>query len=427
MANKFIVKFLSASSYAAFLIMLLTFCSKPTTKIQTVKEKPKPNPFGLSISDLIEVRDTIKAEETLSDILLPHKVSQQKINEIEKAAVKVFPLNKFRTDNELFIYAKWDSVETVKYLVYVEDQVNYVVFDLRDTISVYKKQKPFITKQFNISATIKDNLIQTLIEKGVDKNVGYAMADIYESQIDFGMLQENDSFNVIFEEIYVDNKPAAIGKVLASKFNFRGKDYYAFRFDKEKGGTYYDEFGKGLQGMFLTAPIKFRYRITSRYSANRYHPILHTNKAHLGTDYAAATGTPIMTVATGTVLEASYTSGNGNYVKVKHNGTYTTQYLHMSHFAKGIHRGTHVSQGQTIGYVGSTGLATGPHVCFRFWKNGKQVNPLKEKNQSSEPVSKKNKAAFEIVKNEYMQKLTTDVSGVAAKTKQNPVVGLITN
>ena len=389
------------------IILSFTSCEK---KVESTKvEVPEPNQFGLAVNDLIEVCDTIQSNETLSDILLPHSVSQQTINEIEKKALNVFPLRKLKTDKELFVYAKWDTVETVNYFVYKEDAVNFVVFDLRDTINVYKKQRPFVVKQVEVSGIIKSGLILDLKEKNISKEVGFAMADIYESQIDFGMLRENDSYSVLFEEIYVDDKPAAVGKILASKFNFRKKDFYAFRFDKEKEGIYFDEHGKGLLGMFLTAPIKFRYRITSKYSSNRYHPILQRNKAHLGTDYAAANGTPIMTVANGVVLEAGYTGGNGYYVKVKHNGTYTTQYLHMSRFAKGIRRGVHVIQGQTIGYVGSTGLATGPHVCFRFWKNGMQVNPLKEKNQSSAPVSKKNKEEFELVKKEWMQKLQ-DVS-----------------
>lgn len=397
--------FLTGVSITVLIITLTNCTKKPQVKFQEVK--PKPNQFGLAVNDLIEIRDTIEAHQTLSDILIPHGVSQQKINEIEKKALSIFPLRSFRTNNELYIYAKWDSVETVKYLVYKKDPVNYVVFDLRDAINIYKKQKPFTVRQVTVSGTIKENLTQTLLEKGIKEEVGYTVADIYESQIDFALLQKNDSFTIIFEEINVDNQPVRIGKILAAKINYRKKDYFAFRFDKEKGGRYYDEHGNGLQGMFLTAPIKFRYRITSRYSSNRYHPILHRNKAHLGTDYAAANGTPIMTVATGVVLEASYTSSNGNYVKVKHNGTYTTQYLHMSRFAKGIRRGVHVTQGQIIGYVGMTGLATGPHVCFRFWENGKQVNPLKEKNQSSDPVSKKNKTEFDEVKMVWLEKIAS--------------------
>jgi murein DD-endopeptidase MepM/ murein hydrolase activator NlpD len=385
-------------------MFLFTSCQKsePVKK----DEIKKPNQFGLAVGDLIEVCDTLQSSQTLSDILLPHSVAQQKINEIEKEALKIFPLRQLKTGRELFIYAQWDTVETVKYFVYKEDPVNFVVFDLRDTIKVVKMQRPFTLKQIEVNGTISQGLILDLKAKNISDEVGFAVADIYESQIDFGMLQENDTYSILFEEIYIDDKPVEVGKILAAKFNFRKKDFFAFRFDKEKAGMYFDENGKGLQGMFLTAPIKFRYRITSKYSSNRYHPILHRNKAHLGTDYAAAAGTPIQTVASGIVSEAGYSGGNGNYVKVKHNVTYTTQYLHMSRIGKGIRRGTHVTQGQTIGYVGSTGLATGPHVCFRFWKNGKQVNPLKERYQSSGPVSRTNRSEFESVKKIWMEKLT---------------------
>jgi murein DD-endopeptidase MepM/ murein hydrolase activator NlpD len=416
--NKNLRKLFLTGMSISVLIFTITGCAKKQQS-NVYQEKTKPNQFGLAVIDLIEVRDTIESNQTLSDILIPHGVTQQKINEIEKKSLNVFPLRSFRTNDELYIYAKWDSVETVKYIVYKKDPVNYVVFDLRDGINIYKKQKPFTIRQMTVSGTVKESLTQTLIDKGVKEEVGYTVADIYESQIDFGMLQENDSFAVLYEEINVDDEPVQIGKILASKFNYRKKDYFAFRFDKEKEGRYFDERGYGLQGMFLTAPIKFRYRITSRYSSNRYHPILHRNKAHLGTDYAAAAGTPIMTVATGVVLEAGYTGGNGNYVKVKHNGTYTTQYLHMSRFAKGIRRGVHLSQGQTIGYVGSTGLATGPHVCFRFWKNGKQVNPSKEKNQSSGPVSKKYKSEFDEEKKVWLEKITSSNDQLMNVNSQN--------
>ena len=388
-----------------FFVITILFISCKNEVQPKIAQKPKANPFNLSINDLIEVRDTIKSDETLSDILTPHGLSSGMIHQIEEKSLTVFPVSKFRSDRELYIYAKWDTVETVKYIVYVQDNINYVVIDLNDSVNVYKKQKTFTTNTVTVSGTIKDNLIQSLIDKNVDPEVGYAMADIYESRIDFEQLQTDDSFTVIYDEYLVEGKPVQIGKLYAMKFNFRKKDYYAFRFDDEKIGSYYDEKGNGMQGMFLTAPIKFRYRISSRYSKNRYHPVLHRTKAHLGTDYAAAYGTPIQTVASGVVLEASRTGGNGNYVKIKHNGTYTTQYLHMSKFAKGIKRGMHVTQGQIIGFVGSTGLATGPHVCFRFWKNGKQVDPLREKNQSSEPGSKKFHDAFEKNKKLWLGKL----------------------
>ncbi len=230
------------------------------------------------------------------------------------------------------------------------------------------------------------------------------MEDIYSCQIDFFSIQPNDSFKVVYQEISVDGVPASSGKILSADFIHRQENFYAFYFNDEKDNGYYDDKGNSLKRMFLKAPLKF-FSISSRFSMNRFHPILHVNKAHLGTDYAAPAGTPIMTVGTGVVLEASFSSGNGNYVKVKHNATYTTQYLHMSHFAKGIHKGSSVVQGQVIGYVGSTGLATGPHVCFRLWKNGAQVNPLKQTYQSVNPISKEKRQTFELVKKERTDKL----------------------
>lgn len=399
------------------LLLILTSCK--SEKQKTKNEELKPNQFGLSVTNLIEVRDTIDTDQTLSDILIPHGMTQQKINQIEKAARDIFPLRSFRADNELYIYAKWDSVETVKYFVYVQDPVNYVVFDIADTVNIYKKQKPVTIRERTVSGVISNSLYQTLQEKKIESQVAARLEDIYAWQIDFFRIQPTDSFKVIYEQILVDGESVDVGKIRAANFFSNNENHFAFYFDKEKGESYFDEKGNSLKRLFLKAPLKYS-RISSRFSMNRYHPILHRTKAHLGTDYAAPTGTPIMTVGKGVVLEASYTSGNGNYVKVKHNATYTTQYLHMSHFAKGIHRGVSVSQGQVIGYVGSTGLATGPHVCFRFWKNGIQVNPLREKYQSSGPVGKKYKQEFDVVKNDWMKKLIfagNNLSDIAVQSK----------
>ncbi len=385
------------------LLFLAIGCSKKEeTKVPVEKT---PNPFNLAVDGLILVRDTISQNQTLSDILTPHSLSMQTIHEIEKKALDVFPLREFRTGKELFIYATWDTVETVKYFVYVIDEIDHVVFDLRDTIKIYRSQRPHTIKQNHIKGVIKEGLVLDLSAMGIDKEVGYSTADVFESRIDFGLLQPNDSFDIIYDQIYVEGKPSRIGKIYTAKMNTRKKDFYSFLFEKEKANSYYDEKGESLIGMFLTAPIKFRFRISSRYSSSRYHPVLHRNKAHLGTDYAAAHGTPIQSTAHGVVTEAGYNGGNGNYVKIKHNANYSTQYLHMSRFGKGIKRGAKVSQGQIIGYVGSTGLATGPHVCYRFWKNGKQVDPLREKGMATIPLAKKYKPEFMKMKDEWMKKL----------------------
>ena len=398
------------------LIIFLSNCSKSNKETQPVKEKP--NQFGLSVNGLTEVCDTIDVGQTLSDLLLPHNVSQSKINEIEKTAANIFSTRNFRPDDELYIYSKQDSVESVKYFVYVQDPINYIVFDLYDSIAVYKKQKPVTVKQIMASGTITSSLTKTFQDKNIDLRLAYKLADIYECEIDFFHIKQNDSFKVYYEQMYVDDQPVGVGKILAASFNYHKENFYAFYFDKEKDGDYWDEKGNSLRRGFLKAPLKFSH-ITSRYSMNRFHPILHRNKAHLGTDFAAPTGTPIMATAAGVVIAASYTGGNGNYVKIKHNKLYSTQYLHMSKFAKGIHAGVAVKQGQVIGYVGSTGLATGPHVCYRFWKNGKQVDPMREKNFVTNPISKKNKAEFNVVLNEWMKKLVNENEAALAQSTKD--------
>jgi len=190
----------------------------------------------------------------------------------------------------------------------------------------------------------------------------------------------------------VNDKPAGMPRIVASEFMHRGRNFPAFAFDQGEGLDYFDETGASLRKAFLKAPVSFS-RISSRFNKRRFHPVLKKVKAHLGTDYAAPRGTEIVAVGDGVVTKASYTKGNGKYVKIRHNGTYTTQYLHMSR--RNVKEGQAVRQGDVIGYVGSTGLATGPHVCFRFWKNGRQVDHLKEDFPPSTPIKEEAKGSFE--------------------------------
>jgi murein DD-endopeptidase MepM/ murein hydrolase activator NlpD len=220
--------------------------------------------------------------------------------------------------------------------------------------------------------------------------------DIFGWQVDFQHLQKGDRFKLIYEENSVEGQPFSIGKILGIYFEHFGHGYYAFPFDQGEGVDYFDEEGKSLRKALLKYPIEFT-RISSRYSFNRFHPVAKVFRAHLGTDFAAATGTPIRSVGDGVVLEAQYTANNGNYVKIRHNSTYTTGYLHMSKIASGIYAGSHVKQGQTIGFVGSTGLATGPHLCYRFWRNGVQVDALRVELPPSKPMDKKNWKQFDEV------------------------------
>lgn len=365
------------------------------------------NSFGLEVDSLIEVHGTISPGETLGNILMPHGVSDKKIFTIATEAHEIFPVRSFKAGDEYYIYAHWDTTETVHYFVYVRNPIEYVVFDLRDSVRVYHGKKEVEVRERIFASTITNSLWQTLESKNINPEVAIKLSEIYAWQIDFFRIQARDSLKVVYEELYVDNKPSGVGKILTALFEHRGEDFYAFRFEKNDEVGYYDEKGNSLRKAFLKAPLKFS-RISSRFSARRLHPVLGRYKAHLGTDYAAPAGTPIMSVGDGVVTEAGYTSGNGNYVKVRHNSTYTTQYLHMSKFAKGIRPGTVVKQGQVIGFVGSTGLATGPHVCFRFWKNGRQVDALREKLPSSNPVAKENREVYEAVKDSLIKKLLSN-------------------
>jgi murein DD-endopeptidase MepM/ murein hydrolase activator NlpD len=219
---------------------------------------------------------------------------------------------------------------------------------------------------------------------------------------------------VVFEEIFVKKKPIGIGNIMAARFDHKDKKFYAFYFEQDGRGSYYDQHADSMEEAFLKAPIKFS-RITSGFSKRRFHPVLKKYKAHFGIDYAARTGTPIMSTGDGVVVKAGYDKSNGKYVKIRHNGVYSTQYLHMSRFAPGIKRGRNVRQGEVIGYVGSTGLATGPHLCYRFWKNGRQVNPSKEDIPSVEPVGTEYRDRFNQQMANLKQQLDIlDTSGVLA-------------
>jgi murein DD-endopeptidase MepM/ murein hydrolase activator NlpD len=247
------------------------------------------------------------------------------------------------------------------------------------------------------SGSITSNLWNAMESSGHTYELINMMEDALAWQVDFHHVQKNDEFRLVYEQKYVRGEPAGIGKLLGAYYKTNGKEYYSIWFDSGKYKGFYDLQARPMKRAFLKAPVKFS-RISSRYSNSRFHPVLKRYKGHFGTDYAAPYGTPIVAVANGVVTKAGYTGGNGNYVKIRHDDTYETQYLHMQKFASGIRAGTRVSQGEVIGYVGSTGLATGPHVCFRFWKHGKQVDHLRERLPDPTPMSKDDIPAFEQVK-----------------------------
>jgi len=341
--------------------------------------------FGIDLGGFHVEKGKIQPNQFLADILLPYDLTYQEITRLAEKSRTVFDIRRLNAGKNYTLICADDSMQRAQFFIYEVSPIDYVVYDLRDTMHIYHGSRPVALEEREASGIIRSSLYQTLIDQDLSPALAMEMADIYAWSIDFYRIQEGDFFKLIYTVKKVQDKVVGVDEIKAALFNHYGEPYYAFAFAQGEQEDYFDETGNSLRKAFLQAPLKFS-RITSGYTGRRFHPVQKRWKAHLGTDYAAPTGTPIMTVGDGTVVEAQYKKFNGNYVKVKHNGTYTTQYLHMSKIAPGIRLGARVRQGQIIGYVGSTGLATGPHVCFRFWKNGQQVDHRKEKIPPSEPI-----------------------------------------
>ena len=309
-------------------------------------------------------------------------------------ADSIFPIHKIIAGNELnMIYTQEPQGKQASHLVYHASPTKKLVLSFKDSAHANWHEVEVDTVRRSIYAHIDRTLYHSILDANVSYELGIELSEVYAWQVNFFRIDRNDFFKVIFDEYHANGECIDIGPVRAALFYHQGDSFYAFNFDKGDDHGYYDENGKSLRKAFLKAPLKYS-RISSRYTKRRFHPVQKRWKAHLGTDYAAPTGTPIRTVGDGEIIAASYSRGNGKYVKVKHNSTYTTQYLHMRRIAKGIRNGKRVRQGDVIGYVGSTGLATGPHLCFRFWKNGVQVDPFKVKVPPTTPIADVHMAEF---------------------------------
>jgi len=381
---------LVSSSTILLVLLLFSACGESNQAQLAIKnplpEAPKDTAlmaYGFDLNSFEVKKGQIKANEFLSDILLRNNVSYQDIDALARNARDTFDVRKIRPNNNFLILNGKDSLGTPEYFIYENGDEDYVVFCLKDSLYAYCGRKPIEYKQQSASGVITSSLYQSLTGQGLSMQLAEEMAKLYAWTIDFYRLQKNDSYKIIYEEKLVDGESIGTGRILASIFQHNGRDFSAYYFKNDSVEGYYDHEGRSLRKAFLKAPLEFS-RISSRYSKRRFHPVLKRYKSHLGTDYAAPHGTPILAVGDGKVTKSGYTSGNGNYVKIRHNGTYETQYLHMS--KRLVKEGQMVDQGETIGLVGSTGLATGPHVCFRFWKNGEQVDPLKEQLPPSEPI-----------------------------------------
>ncbi|HHZ64694.1 MAG TPA: peptidase M23 [Flavobacteriales bacterium] len=359
---------------------------------------------GVVRDSLLIYFGTVKVNQNLSEILLKFNVSYAEIDRIAKKSKDIFDVRKLVTGKNYLVFYTDDSLQKVESFIYEIDAANYVVYNLGDSLNIYRERKEVEVRIRVASGVINSSLWQTIVDNDIDFTLPMELSEIYAWAIDFYRIQKGDNFKVIYEEKYVDDKKIGMGKVIAAYFNHYGEDFYAIYFEQGDAADYFDENAKSLRRAFLKAPLKYS-RISSKFSRRRYHPVQKRYKPHLGTDYAAPKGTPIMTTGDGVITKSGYSRGNGNYVKVKHNSVYSTQYLHMSKIKSGIRKGARVRQGDVIGYVGSTGLATGPHVCYRFWKNGAQVDALRVSVPPSLPVDKSYLEAYKKVKEEMTGKL----------------------
>lgn len=353
--------------------------------------------YGFNLDSFQVIRDTVQPEWTMSHMFSKYGISQVNINlAAELAADSLVGLKYVKEGVPFMVLAQiGDTSKKAMYCIYPKNVVEFVVFDFRnDSVVVTKKEKETSTTEKILSGEIvkNSNLTFALDQQMKDINMTGEMAEfiagVFAWTIDFFKLHPGDEFKVVYNEKSVEGTPYSVGDIKAAWFKHQGKEFFAFRYvidSANKQIGYFDTAGKEMKRPFLMAPVKYS-RISSGFTMKRFHPVQKKWKAHLGTDYAAPHGTPIMATADGTVIAATYAGGNGNYVKIHHNETYETQYLHMSGFAPGIKKGVYVKQGDIIGYVGSTGLATGPHVCYRFWKNGQQIDHRAEKFPESVPM-----------------------------------------
>lgn len=382
----------------------------PVEPVALEQIDPPSDEYGLPSTGYTIIERNVRRGETLSTILSAHGVRHQYIHAIGQAATDVFNVRRINAGRAMRFYTNEKSGD-LDYFVYQPQRTRFVVFDLTDEQpQVYVDERQQSVSVQRIEGTIEGSLYLSLMEQGGSPALVSALAQVFAWQVDFYRIQRGDSYVVVYEEYFIDDEPAGIGRIKTAHFNHRGRDYHAIYFEQDDGrGTYFDLEGNSLQKAFLRAPLDYT-RISSRFTNRRYHPVLRRNMPHHGTDYAAPVGTPIRAVGDGTITHAGYDRNNGNYIRIRHNSVYETGYLHMSRMANGMRRGAQVRQGDIIGYVGATGLATGPHLCFRFWQNGQPVDPYRVEMPPSEPVEDAYLALFEVEKIRSMHLLFPDTA-----------------
>ena len=371
--------------------------------------------YGLPIEYFTVRHDTVAPRQTLAELLMGYGLTAAKVYALTAHCPdSVFDVRKVRAGQPCALLSDMDSVATPRYFVYEMSAKEYAVFDLT-TDKVTRGELPSEWRERACGDVVESSLWNAMVANDASPQLAVLLSHIFGWTIDFFGIQKGDEFRLVYEQEYVEERPIGNFRIRAASFCASDSLYYAIPFVQEGEELYYNEKGNSLEGAFLKAPLDY-YRISSRFTNSRYHPVLKRYRAHHGVDYAAPTGTPVYAIGSGKVIDKGYqANGGGNYVKIRHNSTYTTTYMHLSRFAKGLKVGDMVAQKEVIGYVGSTGLSTGPHLDFRVYENGKPINPLTIKSQPKKPVSQENRAEFQTVCDSLIRQLSA-----IQVTLQNP-------
>jgi murein DD-endopeptidase MepM/ murein hydrolase activator NlpD len=401
-----------------FILFLISSCSGGNNSENKIAEEtarsvdssafkaPATLILGIPSDSFNIIKGHIRQNRFLSDILGDYGVSLQSLDQLIKNSKNVFDVRDLRAGSNYTILADKDSLQTLRYFIYEHDPTVFYIFSFNDSLNITPYRHEIRSEIKFSSGVIETSLWDAMINSGMNPELAVDLSDIFAWTVDFFGLQKGDEFKVIYEERIISDKPIAVGKIYAAEFIYSGRPIFAIPMIQDGKESFYDADGNSLRKAFLKAPLRYS-RISSGYSSARMHPILRIVRPHFGVDYAAPIGTPVYSIGDGKVTSAGFEGESGRIVRIKHNSVYSTAYLHLSSFGKGISPGVFVKQGDVIGYVGSTGLSTGAHLDFRFFKNGYAVDPLKVEAPSVEPVLEENKPKFEKIKRVMMSLLDT--------------------
>ena len=393
-----------------FLMLFTLSCGINSNKNDEIDEQDESNSvfkYGICVDSLDINHYTVERGDLLSSILNGLGFAANFVEQIAETITPYYHPSKMQIGNTYATITSQDTLNDIKYLVFEKNRTDFVVIDLcKEELTAYESSKPISLKREYVEGTITSSLWNTLVNADAPVLLALKLSDIFAWQIDFFDVKEGDSFRMMYDVAYIDDTTYVdVASIEAAVFTHQGKNYNAIPFEQDSVREYFDEEGNSLRKAFLKSPLDY-YRISSKFSNARFHPILKRYRAHHGVDYAAPTGTPVKSIGDGVVVERAFQrNGGGNYLKVKHNSVYTTTYMHLSKFGNGVEKGSRVKQGQVIGYVGSTGLSTGPHLDFRVHKNNQPINPLTMEAPPSLPVKQELRDSFILVQNQVMNEL----------------------